>query len=162
VPRSQVIVDPSQPHRFRVRDHGSRLACQYCGAQEQDPIHTKLLPPPKPSRWRRGQALVETALVLPILLTLFLGILWVGYLGVMRLQLIHAATEGATAGAMNPGNSCGFAIESARKIYGLPLDEATCTEQGQMLELSIADSLTFPTPWGTDWRLSTTQRAVLR
>ena len=48
----------------------------------------------------RGQALVEFALVLPILLALALAIAELSEVGVARLALAHAAAEGARAGAL--------------------------------------------------------------
>ena len=47
-----------------------------------------------------GQALVELALVLPLLLALALGLAVLAELGVARLALEHAAAEGARAGAL--------------------------------------------------------------
>lgn len=51
-------------------------------------------------RAERGQALVEFALVLPLLLVLALGIAELSQLGVARLALAHAAAEGARAVAL--------------------------------------------------------------
>ena len=48
----------------------------------------------------RAQALVEFALVLPVLLVLALAIAELSELGVARLALEHAAAEGARAGAL--------------------------------------------------------------
>jgi hypothetical protein len=48
----------------------------------------------------RGQALVELALALPIVLSLMFGVLIVAEVGVARLALEHAAAEGARAGAL--------------------------------------------------------------
>lgn len=48
----------------------------------------------------RGQALVELALVLPVLLTLALAIGELSELGVVRLALTHAAAEGARTAAL--------------------------------------------------------------
>ena len=47
-----------------------------------------------------GQALVEFALVLPVLLVLALAIAQLAELGVARLALEHAAAEGARIGAL--------------------------------------------------------------
>ena len=47
-----------------------------------------------------GQALVEFALVLPILLVFVFAIVFVAQIGVARLALEHAAAEGARAGAL--------------------------------------------------------------
>lgn len=48
----------------------------------------------------RAQALVEFALVLPILLVLALGIAELSEIGIARLALTHAAAEGARTGAL--------------------------------------------------------------
>jgi Flp pilus assembly protein TadG len=48
----------------------------------------------------RGQAIVEFALVVPILLVVVLGIVLVAELGVARLALQHATAEAARAGAL--------------------------------------------------------------
>jgi hypothetical protein len=47
-----------------------------------------------------GQALVEFALVLPVLLALALAIAELSEVGIARLALEHAAAEGARAGAL--------------------------------------------------------------
>lgn len=98
------------------------------------------------------------ALVTPILLAFLLGIAWVGMASLMAYQLSHAAAEGAIAGAANAGDSCGVAIVDARKVYGLTADEVTCSITGQLLEVTISDTLTFPVPF----QISRTERAVLR
>lgn len=48
----------------------------------------------------RGQALVEFALVLPLLLAFALAIATVSEIGIARLALQHAAAEGARIGAL--------------------------------------------------------------
>ncbi len=47
-----------------------------------------------------GQALVEFALVLPVLLVVAFAMVQVADLGVARLALVHAAAEGARIGAL--------------------------------------------------------------
>ena len=47
-----------------------------------------------------GQSLVETALVLPILLILFLGIVEVGFLLFSHVQVANATREGARYGSL--------------------------------------------------------------
>ena len=49
---------------------------------------------------RRGQALVEFALVLPILLSLLVGIVDIGFLYNHQLTLTNAAREGARMGTL--------------------------------------------------------------
>ncbi|MBI3522429.1 MAG: pilus assembly protein [Chloroflexi bacterium] len=48
----------------------------------------------------RGQALIEFALVLPLLLVLALGIVELTEIGIARLTLEHAAAEAARTGAL--------------------------------------------------------------
>lgn len=51
-------------------------------------------------RPNRGQALVETALVLPVLLTMMLGIFGLGRVFNAQLVLTNASREGARLGAL--------------------------------------------------------------
>jgi len=51
-------------------------------------------------RGERGQAIVEFALVLPLLLVVILGVVLVAELGVARLALEHAAAEAARTGSL--------------------------------------------------------------
>ena len=74
-----------------------------------------------------GQALVEFALVLPLLLVFAFGILLMAEIGVARVTLEHAASEGARS----PGLTChGTAIDwldatRVRLTGTLTLDELT-------------------------------------
>jgi Flp pilus assembly protein TadG len=61
----------------------------------------------------RGQALVEFALVLPILLVLALAITELSELGVARLALEHAAAEGARTVALTNDDRSGRASVAA-------------------------------------------------
>lgn len=53
-------------------------------------------------RWRgrRGAAAVETALVLPVLIAMVLGIIEFGWMISVKNSLVHAAREGAREGAL--------------------------------------------------------------
>ena len=51
-------------------------------------------------RGQRGQAIVEFALVLPLLLIVILGVVLVAEIGVARLALEHAAAEAARTGSL--------------------------------------------------------------
>jgi len=51
-------------------------------------------------RAERGQAIVEFALVLPLLLVLVLGVALITEIGVVRLALEHAAAEAARTGSL--------------------------------------------------------------
>jgi TadE-like protein len=48
----------------------------------------------------RGQAIVEFALVVPLLLVVILGVVLVAEIGVARLALEHAAAEAARTGSL--------------------------------------------------------------
>jgi Flp pilus assembly protein TadG len=64
-------------------------------------------------RGERGQALVEFALVLPVLLVLALAIGELAELGVARLALTHAAAEGARTIALTNDDRLGRASVAA-------------------------------------------------
>lgn len=69
----------------------------------------------------RGQALVEFALVLPLLVMFALAIVLVAEVGVARLSLEHAAAEGARMGALtNDDGEIGRVVTAALS----PLDPA--------------------------------------
>ena len=55
---------------------------------------------PRPPSDERAQAIVEFALVLPVLLLAAFAVVLVSELGVARLALQHATAEGARAGAL--------------------------------------------------------------
>lgn len=71
------------------------------------------------TRGEEGQALVEFALVVPILLVFALAIVEVAQLGVVRLVLQHAASEGARAGALTNDDA---AIRASVVPAAAPLD----------------------------------------
>jgi Flp pilus assembly protein TadG len=70
-------------------------------------------------RGDRAQALVEFALVLPVLLVLALAIGELSELGVARLALEHAAAEGARAGALTNDDRL---IRTSVNAAAAPLD----------------------------------------
>ena len=72
----------------------------------------------------RGQALVEFALVLPLLLVLALGIVFVTEIGIARLALERAAAEGARIGALTNDDE---EIERVVRAAVAPLDAARVT-----------------------------------
>ena len=70
----------------------------------------------------RGQALVEFALVLPVLLVLALAIAEIAELGIARLALEQGAAEGARIGALTNDDEL---IRSSVSAAVAPLDPAT-------------------------------------
>jgi hypothetical protein len=67
----------------------------------------------------RGQALVEFALVLPVLLVLAFAIAELSELGIARLALEHAAAEGARTGALTNDDRL---VRSSIAAAAAPLD----------------------------------------
>lgn len=64
----------------------------------------------------RGQATVELALVLPILVLLLAGVVWVGNVMATQVQLEHAAREGARAAAVDPGAASSLAASAVARV----------------------------------------------
>jgi len=67
------------------------------------------------NRKDRGQATVEMALVLPLLVVVVAGIVWVGHLFVTQMQLEHLAREGARAAAVEPEVAASAASTAIRR-----------------------------------------------
>ena len=67
-------------------------------------------------RGDRGQATVELALVLPILVLILAGVVWVGQLMATQVQLEHAAREGARAAAVEPGAAVSLAAGAVARV----------------------------------------------
>ena len=64
----------------------------------------------------RGSAVVEFALILPLVLVLVLGVVEVAIVARSEIQLIHAAREGARQAAVSPDT--GQASAAVRKALG--------------------------------------------
>lgn len=70
----------------------------------------------------RGQATVEFALVLPLLVLCVAGIIWVGNIVTLHVRVEHAAREGARAAAVEPDAASAVASAAVARSMG---DEAT-------------------------------------
>lgn len=105
--------------------------------------------------------MVEFALILPLQLLLILGALQVGLALVTRIQLVHAAQQGAVIGASEPvvSQRCDRAIEAATTVYGSAPDAAECSQPGNVVQLRLTDAATVIGPFGT-WNVVSTGRAV--
>lgn len=57
----------------------------------------------------RGQATVEFALVLPLLVLCLAGVVWAGNIMATQVRLEHAAREGARAAAVEPASATAVA-----------------------------------------------------
>ncbi len=69
----------------------------------------------------RGQAIVEFALVLPLLLVMILGVVLVAEIGVARLALEHAAAEAARTGSLTNDDEL---VRSTAAAAVTPLDSS--------------------------------------
>lgn len=86
----------------------------------------------------KGQALVEFALITPILLVLMLGGLSVGLLVLDRIVLTHAAQEAAVWGASHAGD-CSGALARVPQVLGRQPDSKVCDRFGQVIEVTLSD-----------------------
>ena len=67
-------------------------------------------------RGDRGQATVEFALVLPLLVIVIAGVIWVGQLMSTQVQLENAAREGARAAAVEPASASSLASAAVTRV----------------------------------------------
>jgi len=113
----------------------------------------------------RGQALVEFALILPILLTLLLGGAVVGLSLVDDMRLTHAAIRGVDDGADVKARKreCPVALATAESVLGRSTTRASCRITGQLIELNLVDVLPYQVPFVPwTWTVSVVERANLR
>jgi hypothetical protein len=106
----------------------------------------------------RGQAMVEFALVLPILLVVALAIVLVAELGVARLALQHATAEAARAGALTNDDEqirgtlaatvAPLAPERVTSAIAPPHDEPPRNGDPRGSMLTVHASYTIPVPLG--------------
>ena len=102
----------------------------------------------------RGQALVEMALILPVLLLIIFGIIEFGRIFNAHITLTHASREGARAGALGGSNT---EIVEIVKGSSYPLDieaeniEITPGENsrvgGETVKVYISSSIDIYTPF---------------
>ena len=72
----------------------------------------------------RGQAIVEFALVLPLLLVVILGVMLIAEIGVARLALEHGAAEAARTGSLTNDDDL---VRSTAAAAVTPLDASKVT-----------------------------------
>lgn len=118
---------------------------------------TPFAPPPRPAPRRArgddGAVLVEAALALPILLTLFLGLLELSNTELQRSQATSAARDGARTGIVAPGDTA--AIETSARARATGHADASvsvaCTDTaGAGIDCATAvygDLLTVTVSW---------------
>jgi len=85
----------------------------------------------KRSAIERGSSLVEVALVLPVLMILFLGIVEVGFLLFAHVQVANATREGARTGSLcRLNHNCATLTDAVK---------ASVFAEAQVLEMTDAD-----------------------
>lgn len=108
----------------------------------------------------RGQAMVEAALVLPLLLLVAVGVIGTGLVLRQGLVLQHVANEAAVAGAQQ---SCSVVPARAAKLLGRSI-ETTCSATGQQVTVTVIEPTAFVSRLFPDWSLTigATGRATIR
>lgn len=103
---------------------------------------------PEPDDEPRGQALVEFALVLPLLLLLVIGAIWFSLLMLQTSRMDHAAREGAVAGATAEEgiDRCDRAIEASTAVLEAPGVSRECVIDGELVTVTLSGSLPVPPP----------------
>lgn len=76
----------------------------------------------------RGQATVEFALVLPLLVLCVAGLVWVGQVMSQQVRIEHAAREGARAAAVEPSSAQAVAADAVARSMGDEAQTATTVE----------------------------------
>ena len=99
-----------------------------------------------------GQAVVEFALALPLLLALLMGITDVGRMVNMKIALANAAREGARYCALHPGDAAGtrarVAGEAAARVGAVAaVDVCPATPRGQPVTVTASATFTPITPY---------------
>lgn len=115
----------------------------------------------------RGQALVEFALVLPVLLAMMFVVVTVVEIGLERLALEHGASEGARSGSLNNDDRL---IRGAVAATVHPLDparvnvsiepEATGRTRGALLTVRLSYQHPLPLAFVGMSRLTLTSSAT--
>ena len=103
------------PHRLSGRIPGSRLCRQtrsgiWCPPRA---IRSEAKPPREKER---GQAIAELAVILPVLMTLMMGVFWAGLAYSTYETITRAAREGARAATAPSCALCGNAFYSASDV----------------------------------------------
>ena len=116
--------------------------------------------------WRTSsssaQALVEFALILPLLLSLLLGSAAVGVTILTSMELHHAAIEAATAGASTSDpDRCSVALSTASTVLGHSPTGSSCSLSATMVEIHLDDAVPWTIP-PLPSNVSTTERSAIR
>ena len=102
---------------------------------------------------QRGQALVEAALVVPLLLLLFMGTVEIGRALFAYVSLEEAVQEGASYAARVPSDTAGIRARVLTssdhpEVAGATVADAVCDDVLQTISVSAAYPLPLITPVG--------------
>jgi uncharacterized membrane protein len=106
---------------------------------------------------RRGQALVEAALILPILLYVMLAGVALGLVVLHRMQLQHAAIETSIVAAHE---DCAAGLAGVADLLGYEPDAKTCELVDGSVEVMLANSIPTIVPGIPDNVIVTGRSAV--
>lgn len=100
----------------------------------------------------RGSAAVEFAIILPVLLSLALGIVEFGYVFNQQISLTQAAREGARAYSLNYANTSfvlNNSVQAAAPALGPVTSTATstCSKVGDIAIVTVSRSYSSLTGW---------------
>ena len=109
---------------------------------------------PGRGRGQRGQALVEMAVLLPVLLLILMGVLDFGRYFYTGLTVRHAAREGARYGAVHASDDAAIRARVEQAATGLDTSQLTVTVSpapaqrrvGEALVVQVAYPFRFVTP----------------
>ena len=116
-------------------------------------------------RGEGGTAVVEFALVLPLVLVLLLGIVEVAVIARTELQLVHATREGAREAAASPDSS--RAAAAVRVALGARAGQARITVKrpetvGQAATVTVSLPYRVATPIFGGFTVTLTSKATMR
>ena len=130
---------------------------------------TRLTGHRRPAREMRrsgvGQALVEAALVTPLLLLIILGGAQIGLLILAEMRLTHAVMEGVVAGASEPvvSQRCDTAITATEQVLGHSPTSMQCSGPGNLITLRASEEIALIVPLFTrTWTINAEESAVVR
>lgn len=111
-------------------------------------------------RWNRtsGSQLVEMALILPILLSLLLGVVWVGRAYNIYETMTRGAREGARVAAASSCATCGNSAATVASVENAVLDSLTASniDKTKVLVPACTGNLSSKVCYMRDYQLNNT------
>ncbi len=114
---------------------------------------------------RRGQVIVEFALVLTLFLFIVLEGLQLSFIFIATSRLEHAVMEGAIAGASDPDppQRCDIAEDTMLRVLDRTVDTFRCTGIGELLTITATRTIETISPFHGDATvIEVTESAAIR